>query len=136
MASSLSSVPPVWPRPRPLIIGNGRAPPAATIGARMSEVLSPTPPVECLSTFFHRKFEMIDHFAGVQHHFGQRRRFRVSKATDPGGHEPCRHLVIRNFAFGVAADEESDFLTGMFPGIAFFSNEVDGTHAIGNEVRD
>src|SRR5690348_13250155 len=48
MDSSLSSVPPVCPRPRPLIIGTSR-PPAATIGAIISDVLSPTPPVECLS---------------------------------------------------------------------------------------
>ncbi len=50
IASSLSSVPPVWPSPRPLIIGTV-SPPAATMGARIKEVLSPTPPVECLSTF-------------------------------------------------------------------------------------
>ena len=49
MASSLSSVPPVWPRPRPEIIGT--APPqAATIGASSRLTLSPTPPVECLSS--------------------------------------------------------------------------------------
>jgi len=41
---------PVWPRPRPLIMGTG-TPHAATSGARTSETLSPTPPVECLSTF-------------------------------------------------------------------------------------
>jgi hypothetical protein len=47
--ASLSSVPPVCPRPRPDIIGT-IAPHAAARGARMSDVLSPTPPVECLST--------------------------------------------------------------------------------------
>ena len=47
--SSLSSVPPVCPRPRPLILPNG-TPHAATIGPTASVVLSPTPPVECLST--------------------------------------------------------------------------------------
>ena len=47
--SSLSSVPPVWPSPRPEIIGTA-APQAARIGARISETLSPTPPVECLSS--------------------------------------------------------------------------------------
>ena len=47
--SSLSSVPPVWPSPRPEIIGT-QAPAAAASGARMRLVLSPTPPVECLST--------------------------------------------------------------------------------------
>ena len=47
--SSLSSVPPVWPSPRPEIIGT-YAPAAAASGARIRLVLSPTPPVECLST--------------------------------------------------------------------------------------
>jgi len=49
MDSSLSSVPPVMPRPRPEIIGTAR-PAQAASGARMSETLSPMPPVECLST--------------------------------------------------------------------------------------
>ncbi len=49
MDSSLSSVPPVWPSPRPDIIGTG-IPHAAASGASTSEVLSPTPPVLCLST--------------------------------------------------------------------------------------
>ncbi len=49
MDSSLSSVPPEKPSPRPLIIGTG-TPQAATRGANGSDILSPTPPVECLST--------------------------------------------------------------------------------------
>src|SRR5213593_4643798 len=48
MLPSLSSVPPVCPRPRPEIIGT-KPPQAATTGARMRLTLSPTPPVECLS---------------------------------------------------------------------------------------
>ena len=48
--SSLSSVPPVCPRPRPDIFAMC-TPWAATIGSSASEVLSPTPPVECLSAF-------------------------------------------------------------------------------------
>jgi hypothetical protein len=47
--SSLSSVPPVWPSPRPDIFAMG-TPQLATSGASTSVVLSPTPPVECLST--------------------------------------------------------------------------------------
>ena len=42
-------MPPVWPRPRPEIIGT-KAPQAASIGASIRLTLSPTPPVECLST--------------------------------------------------------------------------------------
>jgi len=48
MDSSLSSVPPVWPRPRPDSCGTA-APQAATVGASGNVILSPTPPVECLS---------------------------------------------------------------------------------------
>ncbi len=39
----------MWPRPRPLIIGTA-TPQAATMGPRGRLTLSPTPPVECLST--------------------------------------------------------------------------------------
>ena len=39
----------MWPRARPDIIGT-LTPQAATMGARTRETLSPTPPVECLST--------------------------------------------------------------------------------------
>jgi hypothetical protein len=49
MASSLSRVPPVWPSPRPDSCGTA-APQAATRGVKGSVILSPTPPVECLST--------------------------------------------------------------------------------------
>ena len=45
----MSSVPPVKPSPRPLILATG-APHAAISGASISVVVSPTPPVECLST--------------------------------------------------------------------------------------
>jgi hypothetical protein len=48
MLSSLSSVPPVWPRPRPESCGTA-TPNDATSGARGNVILSPTPPVECLS---------------------------------------------------------------------------------------
>ena len=50
MDSSLSSVPPVKPSPRPDILAIF-TPQAATSGTRISVVVSPTPPVECLSAF-------------------------------------------------------------------------------------
>ena len=48
MLSSLSMVPPVWPSPRPDIFAIF-TPQAAIIGQSTRLVLSPTPPVECLS---------------------------------------------------------------------------------------
>ena len=56
IASSLSSVPPVCPSPRPDIFATV-TPHAAAIGAETSVVVSPTPPVECLSTFVPLKAE-------------------------------------------------------------------------------
>ena len=49
MDSSLSIVPPVCPKPLPLIFATF-TPSEATSGATTRLVLSPTPPVECLST--------------------------------------------------------------------------------------
>ena len=49
IASSLSMVPPVKPKPRPDNLATG-TPAAAARGASTSVVLSPTPPVLCLST--------------------------------------------------------------------------------------
>ena len=47
--SSLSIVPPVKPSPLPDILATG-IPSEATIGIKINVILSPTPPVECLST--------------------------------------------------------------------------------------
>ena len=48
--SNLSIVPPVCPKPLPDILATG-TPKEATNGATIKLILSPTPPVECLSTF-------------------------------------------------------------------------------------
>ncbi|VBA36193.1 hypothetical protein LAUMK13_01020 [Mycobacterium innocens] len=52
--SSLSRVPPVWPSPRPAACGTA-APQATTTGTNGRVILSPTPPVECLSTVGSRR---------------------------------------------------------------------------------
>ncbi len=87
MASSLSSVPPVWPSPRPEIIGTG-TPHAATRGASTSETLSPTPPVECLSTFTP---SMSDRSRTVP----ECSIARVSAAASAAS-RPCKNAAIRN----------------------------------------
>ena len=58
IASSLSIVPPVNPNPLPDIFAIF-TPHAATNGARTNVVLSPTPPVECLSTTGCKSFRFI-----------------------------------------------------------------------------
>ena len=49
MLSSLSAVPPLWPRERPVSLAAG-TPHEASTGSAIRLTVSPTPPVECLST--------------------------------------------------------------------------------------
>src|SRR5262249_12101365 len=73
--SSLSNVPPVCPNARPVIIGTVR-PHAATIGATIIDVLSPTPPVLCLSIFL----DLIDESS---RHLPESRISRVKASVSP-----------------------------------------------------
>ena len=96
MDSSLSSVPPVWPRPRPDIIGTG-TPHAATSGASTSDDL-----------VAHAAGGVLVHLAcpgcptrssaaaGAHHRVGQRGGLRGVHAAQVHGHQQRRHLVIGN----------------------------------------
>ena len=91
--SSLSSVPPVWPSARPEIIGT-TTPAAAASGAAIRLVLSPTPPVECLSTFRPGIDGKIDGLAGLDHALGQRADLAVRHAGEKHGHQERGNLII------------------------------------------
>ena len=109
IASSLSSVPPVCPRPRPDIIGTG-TPHAAASGARISDVLSPTPPVLCLSTFTPGNVAQVDADARVHHRVGEPRGFLRRHAAQQDRHQQRRRLVVGQRAGGDAVDEEADLV--------------------------
>ena len=85
MLSSLSTVPPVWPRPRPETIGT-KTPHATTSGARQSDTLSPTPPVECLSNLGPRDVFEVRHGARVEH--------RVHEVPSLGIGHPERNIAM------------------------------------------
>ena len=91
--SSLSSVPPVWPRARPDIIGT-TTPQAAASGARISDVLSPTPPVLCLSTFSPGRCGQVDLDAGMDHRLGQVGGLLGGHPAQDDGHQQGRDLVL------------------------------------------
>ena len=74
MLSSLSSVPPVMPRPRPEIIGTHSSSQASR-GARMSETLSPMPPVRVFVDLRRRARGIAQHAAAVHHRAGEVRWF-------------------------------------------------------------
>src|SRR5262249_23497127 len=79
--------------------------------------------------FLAGKVGKVDDFAGIEHRFSERREFGAIEPANPGGHEPSGHLVVGNIAASVAGDEEIDFLSRVFPGVAFFSDQVNGAHA-------
>ena len=92
--SSLSTVPPVCPRPRPLILAT-LTPQAATMGPVTRVVLSPTPPVLCLSALIPHNGRQIHHVPGMRHLQGQVRYLPVIHALKINSHQHGRHLIIR-----------------------------------------
>ncbi len=76
------------------------------------------------------KAREVEHFAGMEHRLGESGELGTIEAANPRGHEPGGHLVIGDFAARVTGDEEIDLLAGVFAGIAFFADEVDGAHAV------
>ena len=136
MAESLSSVPPVWPRPRPEIIGT-KAPQAATIGASIRLTLSPTPPLECLSSTGpgrsrSRQSSMMP----------ERARPSVS-ATRSGTVMPRkntvmregRHLALDQAAVMDATHDEGDLLVGEFVSVALPANDLLRQHVQAHRSR-
>ena len=102
--SSLSSVPPVKPRPRPESLATA-TPSAATSGTTISESLSPTPPVLCLSTTGRPTRAEVEHAAGGRHQVGQVGKLLAVQAVAADGHQPGRDLIVGHVAAHVAADQ-------------------------------
>ena len=134
MDSSLSSVPPLCPRPRPLIMGTFR-PPAATMGAMTSEVLSPTPPVECLSTFRPARSEKSSTRPECSMASVSAAISGPAHTAKHDRHQPGRHLVIGNVAAGVRGNELFDFFAGKFARVSLAADQVNGAHALGGSIR-
>ncbi len=114
------------PSPRPLIFPNG-TPHAATIGPTASEVLSPTPPVECLSTTrLPSALAEIDRLAGADHRVGQRVRLLPVEPAEVHGHAPGGQLVVGNLAAGVTEDELGDLVGRKLLAVPLALDQVGG----------
>ena len=101
-------------------------PPAAASGARTSEVLSPTPPVECLSIFGAGNSDRSSTWpecsmASVSAAVSARLSPRSTRS-----HQPRGNLVVGNLPGGVAGDEIVDFGARQFLPVAFLANHIDG----------
>ena len=127
-------MPPVWPRPRPDIIGTG-TPHAAASGASTSDVLSPTPPVLCLSTLTPGIVAEIDADARVDHRVGQPGGLLRGHAAQENRHQQRRRLIVGQGAGGDAVDEEPDLVAAERPPVPLRDDDVDGAHPAGSISR-
>ena len=129
MESSLSSVPPVMPRPRPEIIGT-RKPRQASSGARGRDTLSPMPPVECLSTSGRGSGGKFQHLTGVAHGKRQRPDLRRLQAAEVNRHQEGGHLVVRHAPVGEARNDLADLGCLERLAVAFGLDEAEKVHAL------
>jgi hypothetical protein len=119
MDSNLSNVPPVWPSARPLIMGTA-SPQAAAMGATRKLVLSPTPPVECLSTaalpsrageYFSPESRMASVSARVSSSERPRKKAAISQAEScSAGMDPLAAPKTRNSISPAFSEPPSRFL--------------------------
>ena len=107
-------MPPVWPRPRPLSCGTA-APQAATSGASGRVILSPTPPVECLSVVGRPPTDSGGNdirIARRDHRVGPPRDLAPVHAVEQDRHREGGHLLVGDLAAGVGGDHPVDLLVG------------------------
>ena len=115
--SSLSRVPPVWPSPRPDSCGTG-TPQAATRGASGRVILSPTPPVECLSAVGRESPEKNHSLARRDHRGRPALDLASGHPVEEDGHRQRRHLLLGHHAAGVGVDHPVDLLIGQLAPVA------------------
>ena len=125
--SILSSVPPVWPSPRPESWGTA-APQAATSGHSGRLILSPTPPVECLSTVGPTDRGEVEPFATGDHRRCPRVELAVVETPEHDRHEQGRRLLLGHLAVGVRGQEPADLLVGQGPAIPLGPDDGDRVH--------
>ena len=128
IASSLSSVPPVWPSPRPESLTTCM-PSAAASGATTSVVPSPTPAGRVLVDGRPGQPREVELVAGGHHRRGQRDRLRAREAVEVAGHQEGRHLVVGDVVAGVAEHELAQRLGRELLAVALGGDHVDGAHA-------
>ncbi len=126
--SSLSSVPPVWPRPRPDIIGT-TTPHAAASGAEHQRDLVSHAARRVLVD--HRGSELCQVEAGARRHHrvGERGRFAGRHAAKHDRHQQRGDLIVRPAAIGDAGHEPANIPGIKRSAVTFLTNQIDRAHA-------
>ena len=108
---------------------------AATSGARISETLSPTPPVECLSTVGAGTAAQVKPLAGADHRVGPGPQLGVAEPAEEDRHEHGRHLLVGDLALGIGADQPADVVAGERQAVALGADQVDAAYGHGAGVE-
>ena len=114
--------------------GRGRGPRAAerptpndaTSGASGSVILSPTPPVECLSVVRFAEPGEVEPLARGDHREGEVADLAALHAVEEDRHGHGRHLLVGDVAAGVRVDQPVDLRGGERAAVALGADQVDG----------
>ena len=95
------------------------------MGATDSDVLSPTPPVECLSTTLRpSRAAEIDRLAATDHRVGEHVRLALGEAAEEHGHAEGGHLVVRHLTARVAEDQLGELVVGQLLPVALALDQL------------
>ena len=115
------------PRPWPETLGTS-TPQQANMGVNASEVLSPIPPVECLSTFGLPERQRMT-WPEFDKTAGQGYRLVEGHALEVNGHGKCRQLIVGDRSVGVAVYQRFDFTVFQLMTVPFLANNLRYVHA-------
>ena len=105
------------------------APQAATSGESGSVILSPTPPVECLSVVGRPTEDVgrqLHADAGGDHRLGPPRDLAARHAVEQDRHGQRRHLLVGDVAARVGRDDPVDLAVAEHATVALGGDDVDG----------
>ena len=124
--SSLSRVPPVWPRPRPESWGTA-TPQAATSGASGRVILSPDAAGRVLVGGRARQRGEVHPLPRRDHRVGPAGDLAQVHAVEQDRHGERRHLLVGDVATGVGVDHPVDLAVGQLGlAVALGADDLDG----------
>ncbi len=134
MASSLSSVPPVWPQAAAAHHRNLEAARDGERGEDQRDLVADAAGGVLVDLGAGQVLQ-VDDFAGAHHGVRQPRRFLGGHAAPEDGHEQGGGLVVGELAVGDAAREELDLVLGQRAAVALLDDDVLGKKEDMEELR-
>ncbi len=111
-----------------------RRPSEASNGTSTRETLSPTPPVECLSTVGRDSPERSMTSPERHHGAGEAARFPERHAVEVHGHQPGCDLFVGDGARHVSVDKPADFVARQLTTVALGPDQVHGVETGGGRA--